>query len=80
MMSYNRCPQKIKLKILDLFTKYFIRFSGNFEKFFEKCIDFMQNNSKKWRNSFKMYIFSIEWLIENILLLIKNRTKEIKKR
>ena len=79
MISFSKCSTKLKLKILDLFTKYFTKFTANFEKFFENGLDFQQNNSRKWRNIFKMYIFSIEWLTENLVMFFKNRTKEIKK-
>ena len=79
MISFQKCSQKLKLKIIDLFSKYFTKFTANFEKFFDNGLDFQQNNSRKWRNIFKMYIFSIEWLTENIVVFFKNRTKEIKK-
>ena len=79
MTSFAKCSQKLKIKILELFSKYFIKFTSNFEKFFDNGIDFQQNNSKKWRNIFKIFIFSIEWLTENIVLYYKNMAKEIKK-
>ena len=49
------------------------------EKFFDNGIDYLINNSKNWRNTYKIYIFSIDWLIENILTFYKNKAKEIKK-
>ena len=79
MTSFPKCSQKLKIKIVDIFSKYFTKFTTNFEKFFDNGIDFQQNNSKKWRNIFKIFLFSIEWLTENILLFYKNRAKEIKK-
>ena len=79
MISFSKCSQKLKLKILEIFSKFFVKFTSNFEKFFENGIDYQQNNSKEWRNIFKMYIFSIEWLTENILQFFKNKAKEIKK-
>ena len=79
MTSFIKCSQKLKIKFLDLLSKYFTKFTSHFEKFFENGIDFQQNNSKKWRNVFKLYLFTIDWLTENILLFYKNRSKEIKK-
>ena len=79
MISFGKCSQKLRLKILDLFAKYFGKFTSHFERFFENGIEFIQNNSKKWRNIFKLFIFTMEWLTENILLSYKNRAKEIKK-
>ena len=79
MSSFPKCSQKLKIKILDLFSKYFTKFTSNFEKFFDNGLDFQQNNSKKWRNIFKIFLFSIEWLTENIVLFYKNKAKEIKK-
>ena len=79
MTSFTKCSQKLKLKILDIFSKYFRKFVIEFEKFFENGIDFVQNHSSNWRNTFKIYIFSIDWLSENVLLFYKNREKEIKK-
>ena len=79
MISFSKCSQKLQLKIVDLFSKYFSKFTKNFEKFFDSGIDFQQNNAKKWRNLFKIYIFSMEWLTENVINFYKNKTKEIKK-
>ena len=79
MSSFSKCSEKLRYKMLDIFTKYFTKFTLNFEKFFENGIDFQQNNSKKWRNNFKMYLFSIDWLTENILAVYKNRDKKKKK-
>ena len=79
MTSFPKCSQKLKIKILDILSKYFSKFTTNFEKFFENGIDYQQNNSKKWRNAFKIYLFSVDWLTENILHYYKNRAKEIKK-
>jgi len=79
MSSFSKCSQKLRTKILDILSKYFTKFTVNLEKFFDNGIDFQQNNSKKWRNNFKMYLFSIDWLTENILAIYKNRAKEIKK-
>ena len=79
MTSFTKCSQKLKLKILDLFSKYFNTFTSNFEKFFDNGIEYLQNNSKKWRNTYKIYIFSMDWLTENILGFYKNKAKEIKK-
>ena len=79
MISFSKCSQKLKLKILDIFVKYFTKFTSHFEKFFENGIEFIQNHSKHWRNTFKIYIFTIDWLSENILLFYKNKEKEIKK-
>jgi len=79
MTSFPKCSQKLKIKILDTLSKYFSKFTTNFEKFFENGIDYQQNNSKKWRNAYKIYLFSVDWLTENILHYYKNRAKEIKK-
>ena len=79
MTSFSKCSQKLKIKILDILSKYFNKFTTNFEKFFENGIDYQQNNSKKWRNIYKIYLFSVDWLTENILNFYKNRAKEIKK-
>ena len=79
MASFAKCSAKLKMKILDYLSKYFSKFTKEFEKFFDNGLDFQQNNSKKWRNVFKIYIFSIEWLTENILLFFKNKAKDIKK-
>ena len=59
MSSFPKCSQKLKIKILDLFSKYFTKFTSNFEKFFDNGLDFQQNNSKKWRNIFKIFLFSL---------------------
>ena len=79
MISFAKCSPKLKMKILEILSKYFSKFTKEFEKFFDNGLDFQQNNSKKWRNVFKIFIFSIEWLTENILLFFKNKAKEIKK-
>ena len=79
MTSFSKCSQKLKIKILDILSKYFSKFTTNFEKFFENGIDYQQNNSKKWRNVYKIYLFSVDWLTENILHYYKNRAKEIKR-
>jgi len=79
MTSFPKCSQKLKIKILDTLSKYFSKFTTNFEKFFENGIDYQQNNSKKWRNAYKIYLFSVDWLTENILHYYKKREKKIKK-
>ena len=79
MSSFAKCSSKLKMKILEILSKYFSKFASHFEKFFDNGLDFQQNNSKKWRNVFKIFVFSIEWLTENILIFYKNRAKEIKK-
>ncbi len=79
MSSFAKCSSKLKMKILEILSKYFSKFASHFEKFFDNGLDFQQNNSKKWRNVFKIFVFSIEWLTENILSFYKNRAKEIKK-
>ena len=79
MISFSKCSPKLKMKILEILSKYFSKFTKEFEKFFDNGLDFQQNNSKKWRNVFKIFIFSIEWLTENILLFFKNKAKDIKK-
>ena len=79
MSSFAKCSSKLKMKILEILSKYFSKFASHFEKFFDNGLDFQQNNSKKWRNVFKIFVFSIEWLTENILIYYKNRAKEIKK-
>ena len=79
MTSFSKCSQKLKIKVLDILSKYFSKFTTNFEKFFENGIDYQQNNSKKWRNVYKIYLFSVDWCTENILHYYKNRAKEIKK-
>ena len=53
------------MRILEILSKYFSKFTKEFEKFFDNGLDFQQNNSKKWRNVFKIFVFSIEWLTEN---------------
>ena len=60
MTSFSKCSQKLKIKILDILSKYFSKFTTNFEKFFENGIDYQQNNSKKWRNVYKIYLFSVD--------------------
>ena len=79
MISFSKCSPKLKMKILEILSKYFSKFTKEFEKFFDNGLDFQQNNSKKWRNVFKIFIFSVEWLTENILLFFKNKAKDIKK-
>ena len=79
MISFSKCSQKLKLKILDIFSKYFSKFTSSFEKFFDNGIEYQQNNSKQWRNTYKIYIFSMDWLTENVLVFYKNKAKEIKK-
>ena len=79
MASFSKCSPKLKMKILEILSKYFSKFTKEFEKFFDNGLDFQQNNSKKWRNVFKIFVFSIEWLTENILAFYKNKAKEIKK-
>ena len=79
MNSFSKCNKKLKLKILDVFVKYFKKFEAGFENYFEQNLDYQQNYAKDWRNVFKLYIFSIDWLTENILTYHKTKAKEIKK-
>ena len=46
MISFSKCSPKLKMKILEILSKYFSKFTKEFEKFFDNGLDFQQNNSK----------------------------------
>ena len=49
------------------------------EEYFEKPSDEQQLYQNTWRNAFKIYIYTIDWVVENILNSLKGQAKEIKK-
>ena len=79
LSCYNKSSQNLKKKIMDFFTKYFKKFSKEFEEYFERPSDEQQLYQNTWRNAFKIYIYTIDWVVENILNSLKGQAKEIKK-
>ena len=79
LSCYNKSSQNLKKKIMDFFTKYFKKFSKEFEEYFERPSDEQQLYQNTWRNTFKIYIYTIDWVVENILNSLKGQVKEIKK-
>ena len=79
LYNYNRSSQNLKKKIIESFSRFFKKFSKEFEEFFEKSTEQQQLYQNTWRNSFKVYIFTMDWVVENIINSLKGQVKEIKK-
>ena len=75
---YLKNSRNYKINVITNLSKIFDNFSRNFENFFDKKIEYISSHSDRYRNVFKLYIFMIDWLVENILNDFKNQTKEIK--
>ena len=79
LYNYNKSSQNIQKKIIENFAKCFKKFSKDFEEYFEKTTEQQQLYQNNWRNSFKIYIFTMDWVVENIINSLKGQVKEIKK-
>lgn len=75
---YLKNSRNYKINVLTNLSKIFDNFSRNFENFFDKKIEYISSHSDRYRNVLKLYIFMIDWLVENILNDFKNQTKEIR--